>query len=69
MGMVKRKMMDVEQEGQDAFMRFDIDNPNPYAATMFSEVWQDAFDAQKADYDAHLAKRNADTPLPTPESS
>lgn len=68
MGMVKNKMMDVEQEGQDAFMRFNIDNPNPYANTMFSEVWQDAFDAQKVDYHAYLSGHDADAPLPTPES-
>lgn len=61
MGMVKRKMMEVEEEAEAAFMRFEVENPNPYTNgddTMFAEVWQDAFDAMKADYDTQLDARD-----------
>lgn len=57
MGM-KRKMMEVEEEAQDAFVRFEVDNPNPYAGTMFAEVWQDAFSAARLEYDTHLDMRD-----------
>ncbi len=52
MGMVKRKMMEVQEEAWDAFE--EGSEVNPYKDTMWERCWQQAYDGCADDYGNYL---------------
>lgn len=54
MGMVKRKMMEVQEEAFAAYDAAEEENPNPYVGTIWERTWQEAWDGRQDTYAEHL---------------
>lgn len=52
MGMVKRKMMEVQEEAVAAYEK--LDEANPYVGTTWERIWQEAWDFHADAYGAYI---------------
>lgn len=52
MGMVKRKMMEVQEEATAAYEA--LEEVNPYIGTIWERTWQKAWNFQSDEYGAHI---------------
>ena len=58
MGMVKRKMMEVQEEAWQACEEGVLRSENPYTDTMWAATWKEAWEERSNDFDALAEKED-----------